>query len=70
MRASPNIWMVGATIGIFAGVFVASRELFESGQTDIRGVLLTASIGFILGVAVMGLRNWWVERRGGGRRKP
>jgi hypothetical protein len=53
MRSTLNIWLAGPIIGISAAIFVATKELFATGRTDIGGVLLTSSVAFVAGVAFM-----------------
>ncbi len=57
-----NIWEAGILFGLFAGIFVAARELLATGSTDIMGVLLTCVVGFVAGLAVAAARNWFVSR--------
>ena len=56
-----NIWKVGILLALFAGIFVAARETFIRGSTDLVGVLLTCVVGFVAGLAVAAARNWFVS---------
>lgn len=57
-----NIWGAGILLGLFTGIFIATRELLATGSADIRGVLLTCVIGFVAGVAGAAAWNWFVCR--------
>jgi len=56
-----NIWTTGIIVALLAGGFVAAFQILVIHQLPIVGVLFTSVAGFIAGIGIATVRNWYVE---------
>jgi hypothetical protein len=55
-----NIWTVGILVALLAGAFVAAFQIWTTSELPIMGLLFTCAAGFIAGVGIATVRNWFV----------
>jgi hypothetical protein len=57
-----NIWTAGILVALLAGAFVAAFGIWATASVPIIGVLFTCVAGFIAGLGIATVRNWFVDR--------
>jgi hypothetical protein len=56
-----NIWTTGILIALLAGAAVAAFAIWATASVPIIGVLFTCVAGFLAGLAIATVRNWFVS---------
>jgi hypothetical protein len=57
-----NIWATGFLFALLAAAFVVALAFHTSGIVDLHEVLFICVVGFIAGLAVATVRNWFVDQ--------
>ncbi len=55
-----NIWGAGILVALLAGAFVAAFAIWTTDSLPIIGLLFTCVAGFVGGIAISTVRNWFV----------
>jgi uncharacterized YccA/Bax inhibitor family protein len=56
-----NIWTTGILIALLAGAGVTAFGIWATDTVPIVGLLFTCVVGFIGGLAIATVRNWFVD---------
>jgi hypothetical protein len=57
-----NIWATGILIALLADAAVAAFAIWATHSIPIVGLLFTCVIGFLAGLGIATVRNWFVDR--------
>jgi hypothetical protein len=57
-----NIWATGILIALLAGASVAAFAIWATDSVPIIGLLFTCVVGFLAGLGIATVRNWFVDR--------
>jgi hypothetical protein len=55
-----NIWGTGILVALLAGAFVAAFQIWATASLPVIGLLFTCVAGFVGGIAIATVRNWFV----------
>ena len=56
-----NIWTTGILVALVAGAAVAAFAIWTTASVPIIGVLFTCVAGFLAGLGIAIVRNWFVS---------
>jgi hypothetical protein len=57
-----NIWTTGILVALLAGAAVAAFAIWTTASIPVIGVLFTCVAGFLAGLGIATVRNWFVDR--------